>query len=133
MDRSSFNLTNIFKPIYIHQEEEPNIEELNSNAKNISLDINKIDNEIISSSEKIKNLLELTKLRLSNIKNYLSAEKERQEDMNILCNRYTEFASVLTLQKDDFEGDLVIDNGVLSAKIKNTENVNHMKNYNVKL
>lgn len=123
MDRSSFNLTNIFKPIYIHQEEEPNIEELNSNAKNISLDINKIDNEIISSSEKIKNLLELTKLRLSNIKNYLSAEKERQEDMNILCNRYTEFASVLTLQKDDFEGDLVIDNGVLSAKIKNTENV----------
>ena len=97
MDRSSSNLERIFTPIYIHQEEEPNVQELNSNISNISLDIENVDNEIIKSSERIKNLLESTKLKLSNIKSYLSAEKERQEDMNILCNRYTEFASVLTL------------------------------------
>ena len=123
MDGQSSNITNIFNPIYVHQEEEPNIEELNANTSNIVLDIQQIDNEIITASEKIKNLLDSTKLRLSNIKSYLSAEKERQEDMNILCNRYTEFASVLTLKEENFDGTLTFDNGILSAKIKSTENV----------
>lgn len=123
MDGQSSNITNIFNPIYVHQEEEPNIEELNANTSNIVLDIQQIDNEIITASEKIRNLLDSTKLRLSNIKSYLSAEKERQEDMNILCNRYTEFASVLTLKEENFDGTLTFDNGILSAKIKSTENV----------
>ena len=123
MDRSSSNIENIFTPIYIHQEEEPNIEELNKNTTDIAADIDKLDSEIISSSEKIKNLLETTKLKLSNIKEYLAAEKERQEDMNIICNRYSEFASVLTLKDDDYSGDLTLENGVMSAKIKTTENV----------
>ena len=123
MDGQSSNITNIFNPIYVHQEEEPNIEELNANTSNIVLDIQQIDNEIITASEKIKNLLDSTKLRLSNIKSYLSAEKERQEDMNILCNRYTEFASVLTLKEENFDGTLTFNNGILSAKIKSTENV----------
>lgn len=123
MGGSNEDLNMIFKPIYIHQEEEPNVDELNTNSNNIVLDIEKIDNNIIAASQKIENLLESTKLRLSNIKNYLAAEKERQEDMNILCNRYTEFASVITLNDSNFEGDLVIENGVLSAKIKSTENI----------
>lgn len=123
MDRSNSNLERIFTPIYIHQEEEPNVQELNSNISNISLDIENVDNEIIKSSERIKNLLESTKLKLSNIKSYLSAEKERQEDMNILCNRYTEFASVLTLKDEDYTGDLTLENGVLSAKLKNKEKI----------
>lgn len=123
MERSSSDLINIFTPIYIHQEEEPNIDELNENANNIILDIQQIDDEIIESSKKIQGLLESTKLRLSNIKDYLSAEKERQEDMNILCNRYTEFSSVLTLKDDDYKGDLVLDNGVLSAKINSEQTI----------
>lgn len=123
MDGSSTNLTNIFNPIYIHQEEDPKVEELNINAKNIVLDIEQLDNELIDSSKKIQGLLESTKLKLNNIKDYLTAEKERQEDMNILCNRYTEFSSVLTLKDDDYTGDLVLDNGVLSAKIKSEQNV----------
>lgn len=123
MDRSSSNIESIFTPIYIHQEEEPNVDELNKNTSDIVSDINKLDSEIISSSEKIKSLLENTKLKLSNIKEYLSAEKERQEDMNIICNRYSEFASVLTLKDEDYSGDLTLENGVMSAKIKTTESV----------
>ena len=123
MDRSSSNLESIFTPIYIHQEEEPNVEELNKNTSDIVLDIEQIDSEIITASEKIQNLLETTKLKLANIKEYLSAEKERQEDMNIICNRYSEFAAVLTLKDEDYDGDLVLDNGVMSAKLKSTEKV----------
>lgn len=122
MDRSSLN--NIFTPIYIHQEEEPNILDLNNNLNNITKDLEQIDNNIILSTEKIQNLLNNTKLKLNNIKEYLAAEKERQEDMNILCNRYSEFASVLNLKDDDFSGDLSISNGILSAKIKSQDNVN---------
>lgn len=123
MDRSSSNIEKIFTPIYIHQEEEPNVEELNKNTSDIASDINQLDEEIIASSKKIKNLLENTKLKLSNIKDYLAAEKERQEDMNIICNRYSEFASVLTLKDEDYTGDLSLNDGVMSAKLKSTENV----------
>ena len=123
MDGSSSNIINIFTPIYIHQEEEPNVSELNENVSNIVADIEQIDNEMITSAERIKNLLDSTKLRLTNIKDYLAAEKERQEDMNILCNRYSEFASVLTLKDGDYTGDLTLDNGILSAKIKSQDNI----------
>ena len=124
MDRSSSNITMNFNPIYIHQEEEPVVSELNENSLNIIKDIEQIDNSLIDSATKLKGLIDKTKLRLNSIKDYLSAEKERQEDMNILCNRYTEFASVITLSKDNFNGDLQIENNILSAKLKSSQEVN---------
>lgn len=123
MDRSSTDLKPVFNPIFIHQEEEPNVSELNSNANDIIKDINTIDSTLVNSSKKLKDLLDNTKLKLSNIKNYLIAEKERQEDMNILCNRYTDFTSTLALNKDDFTGDLSFENGVVSSKLKSYEKV----------
>lgn len=117
------NLTRHFEPIFIHQEEEPVVSELNNNASNIIDDIKQIDEQLIDSGNKIKNLLESTKLKLSNIKEYLAAEKERQEDMNILCNRYSDFASVLTLSENDFSGNLTIEDNILSAGISSTEKV----------
>lgn len=121
MDRQQSNLEQIFSPILIHQEEEPDTNELNTNASNIGKDVVNIDKVIIESSNKLKNLIDNTKLRLSNIKDYLKAEKERQEDMNILCNRYTEFSSTMSLKKADFTGDLTFENGVVSAKLKSNE------------
>ena len=87
-----YNVKKIFSPSYIHPEEEPDIEELNDNVKCIAKDIESIDASFIDAGIKIKNLLDNTKLKLKTVHDYLSAEKERQEDVNILCNRYTEFA-----------------------------------------
>lgn len=121
MDRQQSNLEQVFYPTLIHQEEEPDVNEMNTNTVNISKDISNIDNALIESANKLKNLISNTKLRLSNIKDYLNAEKERQEDMNILCNRYTEFSSAMSLAKTDFTGDLTFEGGIVSAKLKSYE------------
>lgn len=114
MDGQNNNIK-IFNPIYVHPEEEPVIEELNANTNNILKDITAIDNSLIEAGNSIKSLLDNTKLKLSNIKEYLSAEKERQEDMNILCNRYTDFASVKSIGAARLSGSLAIENEVISA------------------
>jgi hypothetical protein len=121
MDRQQPNLKQIFSPILIHQEEEPNVTEINESTADIADDISNIDAVIIESATKLKNLINNTKIRLSSIKEYLNAEKERQEDMNILCNRYTEFSSVISLTRDDFGGNLTYENGIVSAKLKSYE------------
>lgn len=113
-----------FNPIYLHQEEEADITELNANTENIVKDIEAIDNSLINSATKLRNLLENTKLKMNNIKEQLTAEKERQEDMNILCNRYTDFASVINLTNNDFSGDLSFDNNIVSGKVITLDKVN---------
>lgn len=121
MDRQQSNVESFFTPALIHQEEEPNIFELNNNTSNICKDINALDIALIDSSKRLKNLLDATKLRLNSIKFFLTCEKERQEDMNILCNRYSEFSSAMSLENKDFSGDLTFENGVISAKLKSYE------------
>ena len=77
MDRQQSNLEQIFSPVLIHQEEEPDIEEVNDNTSKISKDIVNIDNVMIESANKLKNLLDNTKLRLSNIKEYLNCNIDK--------------------------------------------------------
>lgn len=125
MDRQYKDLNQTFNPIYIHQEEEPVISDLNNNSDNIKKDLENIDKILIDSATDIKNLLDNTKLKLERIKNHLIAEKERQEDMNILCNRYTDFMSTISLKSSDFSGDLTFENNVLSAKLKSKERLNY--------
>lgn len=120
MDRQHENIIR-FNPIFIHQEEEPNVDEINENSDLIIKDIEFIDKSLIESSFKIKNLLDNTKLKLNSIKNFLNAEKERQEDMNILCNKYTEFTSIINLDKESFKGDLTFEENIISAKLKSYE------------
>lgn len=112
-------------PILIHQEESPDINELNNNISEVFKNTNIIDDEFVKSGIRIKSLIDSTKLKLKSIKDYLIAEKERQEDINILCNKYTNFSSVITLNKEDFTGNLSFDNNVISARLK--QDVNKIK------
>ena len=47
MDRQQPNLKQIFSPILIHQEEEPNVTEINESTADIADDISNIDTVII--------------------------------------------------------------------------------------
>lgn len=119
------NLNKNFNPIYIHPEEEPNINEINKNFTSINDDLNNIDSTLTLAAKKYKSLLDSTKLKLNNIKNLINIEKERQEDINILCNKYSDFSSVLCLSSNDFEGNLTFSDNILSSKILKTLNVDY--------
>jgi hypothetical protein len=112
-----------FNPIYIHPEEEPIIDDINKNITEIDTDLKYIDNTLTSLASSYNSLMESTKMKLNNIKDLINLEKERQEDINILCSKYSDFSSVMNLSASDFEGDLTIDNGVLTAAIYATNSV----------
>lgn len=121
MDRSILD----FKPIYIHPEEEPNIEELNKMTEQIHSALQITDKNLIEASSNFNNLLANTKLKLANIKELLSAERERQQDINILCNKFSDFSSVLNLKQEDFSGSLQFENGILHAYITKTTPIDY--------
>lgn len=121
MDRQV--LKNSFNPIYVHPEEEPNTNELNSNVTSIKENLNTIDKQLTNSADNYKALLDKTKLKILSIRNTLEAEKERQQDINILCNKYSDFVSVINLEKEDFSGNLNMENKVISAPITNSSKI----------
>lgn len=117
MDRQNLK----FNPILLHAEEEPDVNDINIATQQIFKDIISIDDSLIKSANNFKSLLDKTKMKMLEIKQSLAAERERQQDINILCNKYSDFSSVLTLKKEDFDGDLDITNNIVSAKVINTE------------
>lgn len=120
MDRQDIN----FKPIEIHPEEEPVLSELNDSIKLINKDLTYIDKSLIEASINFDNLLKNSKLKLLNIKEIINAERERQEDINILCNKYSDFTSVLNLNKEDFGGTLNFEDGIIQSNISKTNKIN---------
>lgn len=105
------------KPIYIHPEEEPTVDEINSNITQVNSDLSYIDNTLTTIASNYDELMTTTKMKLSKVKELINREKERQEDINILCNKYSDFSSVLNLTAENFEGNLEIENGLLTAPI----------------
>lgn len=114
-----------FNPIYIHPEEEPNVEEINSVIEQIHSSLEVADKNFIETANNFNSLLANTKLKLSNIKELLAAERERKQDINILCNKFSDFSSVLNLKEEDFSGSLQFENGILHAYITKTTPVDY--------
>lgn len=111
MDRQDIS----FKQNYIHPEEEPNVAELNELITSAKKDILYLDNSITETSNNFNNLLLSTRAKLLNIKDLLNAERERQQDINILCNKFSDFSSTMNLYKADFTGNLTFRNEILQA------------------
>ena len=55
----------------------------------------------------------------------INTEKERQEDINILCNKYSAFSSIVNLSDSNFTGDLTFTNGILTAPVNNTNTISY--------
>lgn len=113
MDRSIID--KMYKPTleqntektWIHPEEEGSIK-LNNFILNTREDINNLDNFMINLGNETDDLLNNTMNRLDNIKMKLIQEKERLQDIIILCNKYTDFEKTINLKADDFTGDFGI-------------------------
>ena len=90
---------------------------LNENLNNIKDDLNNIDNILIESGRSVDALLENTINRLGEIKKCIITEKERYQDIQMLCNKYTDFDNIKGLDNINFKGNGQIENGVYSAAV----------------
>lgn len=110
MDRSPLdkmyrpNLTQNTSKTWIHPEEEGSFK-INSFIANTKTDIENLNNFITDLGTDTNNLLNTTIERLDNIKMKLIQEKERLQDIIILCNKYTDFEKTINLTASDFEGE----------------------------
>lgn len=113
----------ILKPVEMHPETEIGSGDINQIFEDISVDIDIINNNLSDTSANFKNLLETTRLKLSDIKKVLRTEKERQEDINILCNKYNDFSNVILISNENSSGDLHYDNETFSIKSTSSKKI----------
>ena len=84
----------------LHPDTEISNDDFNSYFIDIEKDINNINLNINEYANNCNNLMNTIKLKFNNIKTILETEKERQEDINILCNKYTNFSNVILINND---------------------------------
>ena len=96
---------------------------INNELENIQQDLIQIDNALISAGEHVYALMTNTILRLNNIHENIMLEKERYQDMQMLCNKYNDYDNVRLLDDKDFKGSYTYNNGDFSAIITKTKNV----------
>ena len=113
----------ILKPIEMHPETEISKDDINQIFEDISTDIDIINSNLSITSAKFQNMLETTRLKLNNIKKILRTEKERQEDINILCNKYTDFSNVILISDENSSGNLNYNKNTFSIKTSSSKKV----------
>lgn len=114
--------TQNFSGLFFHPEDGKN-SQLNESLYNIYLDIAKIDDTLISTGRAINDLLNNTIVRLDEVKKCIMSEKERYQDIQMLCNQYTDFDNVNTLLIDSFAGSYSKDGDTIYAPVKKTTEV----------
>lgn len=96
---------------------------LNESLLNIKTDISVINNLLTDTGTSINNLLTSTVNRLTEVKKTIITEKERLQDIQMLCNRYTDFDNVNTLDNIIFNGAFTEEDGSFMAAQKKTQKI----------
>lgn len=104
----------------MHPEEGKNIK-INEQLLNIKKDLEQIDNGLIQAGDHVDVLMTNTILRLNNIQKQIMTERERFQDMQMLCNRYTDYDNVMVLTDKDFEGNFSYINETFVPKINSSK------------
>lgn len=103
-----------YEQLYIHPEEGEDFR-INTALQNIKSDIDKIDNLLINKGNAVSTLLSDTINRLDIVKDKILTEKERIQDIKMLCNKYTDFDKVITINNENTHGEYTYtDNSFLS-------------------
>ena len=104
----------------MHPEEGKNIK-INEQLLNIKKDLEQIDDGLIQAGDHVDALMTNTILRLNNIQKQIMTERERFQDMQMLCNRYTDYDNVMVLTDKDFEGNFSYINETFVPKINSSK------------
>lgn len=129
-DRSKEVATqDVYSPIMkvrpAHTDAEPDPKDFNEMMSEIMYDLTILKVEYASMGYAFKDLMLSTEERLKAVRKTVRLEKERQQDINILCNRYSEFGSVINLTAQDFTGDFTEVEGTFSAMVVEQDEIKY--------
>lgn len=115
------SLTNKMKyeKTFIHPEESGN-EKVNKAFTNGFDDVTLIDKQLKDLAGKTEQLLERTTKRLDVVKDTILAEKERLQDISMLCNMKTDYDNAIPLKDSSFTGEFSYEDGVFYSKLSNS-------------
>lgn len=108
-----------YEKTFIHPEESGN-EKLNKAFTNSFDDITLIDKQLKDLANKTEQLLDRTTKRLDVVKDTILSEKERLQDISMLCNMKTDYDNAIPLKDSDFTGDFSFEDGVFYSKLSNS-------------
>lgn len=111
-----------YEKIGLHPEEYGN-DKINTAIKQSNEDIATLDTKIKEIAVSTNDLLEKTVKRLDVVMDIITAEKERLQDIVMLCNDKTDYANAIPLADKDFEGSFFYDNGVFSCNSSHSSSV----------
>ena len=111
-----------YKQVYIHPEEGEDFR-LNNAFYDMERDLNKLDKGFKNVAEDIDYLLKNTVYRLDTVKEHINKEKERLQDITMLCNKYTDFDNVINLTDKDFSGNFAYEKGIFCAEVLSSRKI----------
>ena len=103
--------------LFLHPEDGRD-NKINESFDNIKNDLNNLDNMLIHVGTSVNDLLTNTTNRLNEVKKNIIAEKERYQDIQMLCNKYTDFDNVKALTDIKFTGNGKIKDEIFQASEK---------------
>ena len=112
----------VYEKTYIHPEESGN-EKINNAFINGFNDVISIDDKIKETANKSNELLERTIKRLEAVKDTIDSEKERLQDISMLCNMKTDYENVIPLKDNDFSGEFTYEDGVFFSALNSSSSV----------
>lgn len=114
--RSSISDLNMkMTDIQIHPEEYGSYK-VNQALSNGFTDISLIDDGMKDIATKIDNLFTRSIKRLDTVSDIINAEKERLQDITMLCNARTDYDNAIPLTDKDFTGSFTYENNAFHAK-----------------
>lgn len=99
----------------LHPEEYGN-RKINTATRENLEDIKKIDSNIKNLGNKVEDLMNRTTKRLDVVKDIITSEKERLQDITMLCNSKTDYDNAIPLTDYHFKGDYSFNDGVFTGK-----------------
>lgn len=115
----------VFKERLTHEQAEPCVKDFNEMVNESYIDINALTIGFRDAARDFQSLMVNTDARLKNIKRQLNIEKEKLEDLNILCNQYSDFNTVVSLDDTMLFGNYSYDNGIIGCAVNSYSPVDY--------
>lgn len=96
--------TPVTEPLEIHPEEEIQKEIIENQFTNIIVDMQSLNYEVLEATKNYTSLMTDIVTRLNAVDTALEAERNRIQDMNIICGNYNEFTTVKQIKTSDVYG-----------------------------